>query len=389
MKKQKLINSIKKNAQRQIEAEIQASVVKEMYGASKKEIKKLKKQILKELQTEMFAEKKSSKIRKKKKNKGLTSTFVHTNLEDITTIKEEVENPKETKEVKETIKKTRSKVFEYRGFKFDVDRMSSIVTGKSIKEEEVKSPKLTKSKKKEINDMHKLIGIRSHDHNNIPTPFLKSIASSVSYTTPFVGKTIVKSTFEEISEEKKEEITFFIEKLKKGIDKLKNSQKSINYRKKKDNIYTFSFSKHKDGVDDFSFNFNLDLNIYTLGAEINKFEFDIDGFKFDKGFVEILDMIAVLDTAGMSLRKYIDEISEINTSASEYKAAIKENLKNNVKAIRANAELESVIFDQRILNILKSNDIKTYGQLKKIEELTSLKGVGAKTAEKIDEIIKQ
>ena len=90
----------------------------------------------------------------------------------------------------------------------------------------------------------------------------------------------------------------------------------------------------------------------------------------------------------MSLRRYIDEISEINASAEKYKAAIKENLKNNVEAIRANTKLGYFIFDQRILRVLKNNDIKTYGQLKKIEDLTALKGIGEKTADKIDEYLK-
>ena len=59
----------------------------------------------------------------------------------------------------------------------------------------------------------------------------------------------------------------------------------------------------------------------------------------------------------------------------------------NIQEIRANEELSNFIFDKKIIKVLNSNDINTYGQLKRIEDLTSLKGVGAKTIEKINKYI--
>jgi endonuclease III len=105
--------------------------------------------------------------------------------------------------------------------------------------------------------------------------------------------------------------------------------------------------------------------------------------------VEILDIIKVLEAVGFSLMKYIDEINEINDTAAERKESIKANLTNNIEAIKANTKLADFIFNDRILRVLQSNDINTYGQLKKIEDLTSLKGVGTKTAEKIEQYTKK
>jgi DNA uptake protein ComE-like DNA-binding protein len=154
-------------------------------------------------------------------------------------------------------------------------------------------------------------------------------------------------------------------------------------------VYTFSYEKAKYDKNDFGFIFNLDLNMDTYRATINTFEFNIDGFNFDKGFVEVLDIVKVLDVSGFSLMKYIDEINEINDNAAEKKESIKANLTNNAEAIRANTKLSKFIFDDKILRVLQSNDINTYGQLQKIEDLTSLKGIGAKTAEKIQEFTKK
>lgn len=385
----KLTKRIKKSVIKQIENDIKESILNKIYGSdSKKQIKKLRKKLYKEIQKEIFGE---------------------LEVELTNELQESIVQESEEKKEEES-EHERGKIIEYKGFKFDVDRMSSIVTGKTKKINEdietTKAPKLSEKEKKDISNMHKLIGIKSNEPNNIPRHLLRGISKAVQFPSQFspfptaispgnnraftsVNKKIIKPTFPEISIEKKEEVNFFIGKLKDGIDKLKSSEKNINYRKRKDEIYTFSYEKLKDGALDFSLKFDLDLNIYTYGATINSFEFNVDGFKFNEKIVEILDIIAVLDTVGMSLSKYIGEITNINSSATDSKLAIKNNLNKNVKAIRANTKLGKFIFDNRIKNLLMSNDIKTYGQLKKIEDLTALKGIGSKTADKIEEFIKK
>lgn len=410
MGKQKLINSIKKDVIKEIKTDIKDSVVKEMFVTSKKVIKKMKKQILKELQEEMFAETKVSKNRKNKnkknKRKELSSTLVETNLDDIEVIKnsaEEAEENKSKDDVEVVSPYEEGQVYEYKGFKFDVGKMSSIVTGKyrnkSNENTQEKTEKTSKSETANPSDelQQKVVATSSASNFlftkcfNSKKTTEKDVAStnfpelSSTNMVPSIKKLV--KVEENLTPYKKEEIAFFIGKLKEGVDSLGKGEKNINYRKKKGGVYTFSYSKYKVVKDDFRFKFNLDLNLYTLGVKINTFEFNIDGFNFDKGFVEILDIIALFDVIGMSLIKYIYEISGINSTASECNPAIKENIKKNIKYIKANTKLEKVIFDERILKILRSNGINTYGQLKKIEEFTSIRGVEAKMADKIEGFI--
>jgi len=428
MENKKLIKKIKKKAFKQFELDLKVSVLKELYGnESKKQIKKIRKQILREMQEELFGTQKALKTTEKEETSE--PGFIHTNTVDISEF--DTNSSEESKEQEEQDEQALShesgKTFEYGGFKFDVDRMSSIVTGKRL-DKVISKPGIERtgkpskelmlhtsiptsnlSKKREIED--RIADIKSGTNSDIKDEFLKRISTKapetsspdIKYTqgfnleprTPLSSmntvpslKEYIKSDLGKITPARKEEISFFIGKLKEGIDNLKKGEKNIFYRKKEDDVYTFSFEKPKYDKNDFSFKFNLDLNMNTYGAKINTFDFNIDGFNFDKGFVEILDIVKVLESAGFNLMTYIKEINEINSTSAEIKESIKTNLVNNSEAIRANTKLANFIFDDRILRVLQSNDINTYGQLQKIEDLTSLKGIGAKTSEKIKNFIK-
>lgn len=423
MENKKLIKAIKKSAIKQFEDDLKKSIIKELYaGSSKKQIKKIRKQILREMQEELFGKLDNQK-------EALPSEFIHTNTVDENQLTQtSIEAPEELKEQESDSTYTPGRIFEYRGFRFDVDKMSDIVTGRKS-EKNISKPGVemteaiqrlsasTSPIKKERDDRTDRIsdikkGVIKEDIKNMvskelskdifsptyeynPDLNIKMGTSNLSITpelqsmnmVPF-SKNFVKTDLEKITPSQKEEISFFIGKLKAGIDSLEKGEKNIFYRSKKDNVYTFAYEKTKYDKNDFSFKFNLDLNMNTYGAKINTFEFNVDGFNFDKGFVEILDIIEVLELVGFGLMKYIDEINEINDTAAEKKESIKTNLVNNVETIRANAKLAEFIFDEKILRVLQSNDINTYGQLQKIEDLTSLKGIGTKTAEKIQEYTK-
>lgn len=430
MENKKLIKAIKKSAIKQFEDDLKKSIIKELYsGSSKKQIKKIRKQILREMQEELFG-----KVNIQKEISS--SEFIHTNTVDENELTQTlVEAPEESNE-SDTTSHVPGRIFEYGGFKFDVDRMSAIVTGRKIEKtisnpgiERTEEGKLYKESRiknafPDFTSPTKNIGIEDRiadvkkglNKDDIKSMISKQVQgntfppaskyvqgfnigpnmSNPSITIPELQsinmvpstRNFVKTDLEKITPAQKDEISFFIGKLKDGIDSLEKGEKNIFYRKKKDNVYTFSYEKIKYDKNDFNFKFNLDLNMDTYGAKINTFEFNIDGFNFDKGFVEILDIIEVFDLVGFGLMKYIDEINEINDTAADKKESIKANLINNVEAIRANAKLAEIIFDDKILRVLQSNDINTYGQLQRIEDLTSLKGIGAKTAEKIKEYTK-
>lgn len=426
MENKKLIKKIKKKALKQFESELKNSVLKELYGSeSKKQIKKIRKQILREMQEELFG---TTNALKTSENEEISSPgFVHTNTVDENEFAQtSVKAPEESKEQEDAPAHEPGKTFEYRGFKFDVDKMSSIVTGKRTEKtySEKAVERVRDSKKDSVDDMielknpgsdflKKLQEIKNGSNKSLQEDFAKRISVPapnmgsplISYTqgfnikpgtslssmntVPSSSRNFINAEMAKITPARKEEISFFIGKLKQGIDSLEKGEKNILYRKKEDDVYTFSYEKPKYDKNDFSFKFNLDLNMYTYGASINTFEFNIDGFNFDKGFVEILDIIKVLEAVGFSLMKYIDEINEINDTAAERKESIKANLTNNIETIKANTKLADFIFNDRILRVLQSNDINTYGQLKKIEDLTSLKGVGTKTAEKIEQYTKK
>jgi len=423
MENKKLIKTIKKSAIKQFEKDLKKSIIKDLYsGSSKKQIKKIRKQILREMQEELFGAIKTTETTEKEQ------TFVHTNTVDENEFSNTpVKAPEDSKEQEVSTAHEPGRIFEYSGFRFDVDKMSSIVTGKrterTCSEKAVERVKDSNKKDKSLASeeyslknpgsdfFEKLKEIKSGTNKELQEEFAKRISKpapqmdppAIKYTQGFnikpgtslssintvpSSRDFINTEMSKITPSRKEEISFFIGKLKDGIDRLEKGEKNIFYRRKKDNVYTFSYEKAKYDKNDLGFKFNLDLNMDTYGATINTFEFNIDGFNFDKGFVEILDIIKVLEACGFGLMKYIDEINEINDTAADKKESIKSNLKNNIETIRANTKLAEFIFDERILRVLQSNDINTYGQLQKIEDLTSLKGIGDKTADKIQEFIK-
>jgi len=463
MGKQKLIDSIKKNAQRQIEAEIQASVVKEMYGTSKRAIKKLKKQILKELQQDMFAGDSKKKKSKKSKPSDVEETYVHTNTVDVEEFTKETSKKEETK--KEEAKKEElpgnlpyvpGRIFEYRGFKFDVDRMSMFVTGKNKEDINVfkdklrapldkindlyegkdapkvdakkdnPSPNLIKGTPPGVEDLIKKIKSGSNrdlinKHVSKPAPATGSPISSftqgfnlrpgISFPTAVPAtKNFVKTTAPKLTPARKEEVEFFVGKLKEGIDNLGKGEKNINYRKKvlsqkanispNSEIYVFTYEKLMKNADDFSLSFELDFDIYTYGANVVRFDFNIGGFKFDNSFVEVLDMAKVLDAVGMNLSSYIEEIEEINNSTPKHKKGILERgadkfthqplIKEEepkVFVIRPNTKVETFIDDTKIVKTLNNNEIFKMKDLKRYEDFSEIKGIGEKSAKKITDSI--
>jgi DNA uptake protein ComE-like DNA-binding protein len=466
MAKQKLIDSIKKNAQRQIESEIQASVVKEMYGTSKRAIKKLKKQILKELQQDMFAGDSKKKKSKKSKPSDVEETYVHTNTVDV----EEITKESPKKEVKKeefpgNLPYVPGRIFEYRGFKFDVDRMSMFVTGKNKEDISMFKDKLRAPLDK-INDLYEGKDVpKVDDKKDSPSPNLikgttpgvedlinkiKSgsnrdlINKHVSKPAPEMGspissftqgfnlrpgiptlasafparnlnvvpatKSFVKTTAPKLTPARKEEVEFFVGKLKEGIDNLGKGEKNINYRKKvlsqkanispNSEIYVFTYEKLMKSADDFSLSFELDFDIYTYGANVVKFDFNIGGFKFDNSFVEVLDMAKVLDAVGMNLSSYIEEIEEINNSTPKNKKGILERGADKfthqpltkeeepkVFVIRPNTKVETFIDDAKIVKTLNNNEIFKMKDLKRYEDFSEIKGIGEKSAKKITDSI--
>lgn len=361
MKNKKLIKNLKKDASRQIYNDIKKSVVKEIFKTSKKDIKKLKKQILKELNKELFKGKKKAenvyidKEGLKEMADGFESMVGVLEKEGVE--EELVENKKD-----EGVEKR--KTFKYKGFEFDVDRMSSFVTDKHVDAFSIpKEFDLVESLEKNDftrRDISNSINERVHKMTSMNTvPYEKNIVKLNQVITP----------------SRKEEIDFFIEKLKEGIRSLGKGEKNVNYRNKKDEVYNFTYEKQKNSGDDFSLEFDLDLDIKTCCAKINMFDFNIDGFKFNKSFIETIDIVKVLELVGFRISKYINEISKIHTNYEE--GISREDLK-----------IEDFIFDKRILKSLKNNDISTYGNLVKVKDLLSLSGIGPKAADKIKNFIK-
>mgnify|MGYP001596242037 CR=1 FL=1 len=90
--------------------------------------------------------------------------------------------------------------------------------------------------------------------------------------------------------------------------------------------------------------------------------------------------VEILDLVGFNMNGYINEINGINVIDMEKLEAPKAIEK---KQIRSNTKIEKLINDPKLVILLANNDISNYGQLMKVESLTSLKGIGAKTADKI------
>ena len=383
MKNKNLIKSIKSDVKKQIQSDIKNSVVKEIYGSSKKEMKKLRKQILSEVQRDLFG--------KQNKSKKTTET---------------------TEITKELIEKN-TRLKDLYGFDFDSKKMGALVTGDKEKIKELGlngkpssllNEALKSSIKKEKNKMTNNIGDDSimsmfptqsgqftHPNGNVTYPMgmpsfpkpinVDDILRNINKTNNSIGTKMVKVPTPELTEEKKEEITLFIGKLKLGVSKLREDEKNINYRKKYDNTYTFSFERKAD----FDLKFDLDLNMNTYRADIVVFEFKIDGFKFDKKLLETIDIVKVLDLVGFNMNGYIDEISGVNSIDIDRAQTPTTKVK---KTISARTKVENLINDPKLINLLTKNEITNYGQLMKVEDLTSLNGIGAKTAEKINEQIK-
>ena len=232
--------------------------------------------------------------------------------------------------------------------------------------------------------------------------------SKKNFNTVPVTKSFVKTSAPKLTPAKKEEIEFFVGKLKEGIDKLGKGEKNINYRRKtyskkacvnpNSDVYVFTYDKPKTDTNDFSLSFELDFDIYTYGANIVRFDFNVGGFKFDNSFVEVLDMTKVLDAVGMNLSTYIDEIEEINSNLPKGKkrkgileaGAIKfthvpliKKEEPKVFTIRANTKVETFIDDAKIVNTLNNNEIFKMKDLKKYDSFSDIKGIGEKSAKKI------
>lgn len=425
MNNKKLIKSLKKSVINQIESDIKKSVIKDFYkNTSKEQLEELKNQIISEVQESFFGVEKEDE-----KESETNQTYTPIEIPQGLGIKSESSESHKDLE-SESVKIDAPSIHEHLGFKFDTERMSSIVTGKARTEtpkrpgfddsegkgvERVDSPNtdnyLTDKFKKlsgfppfmhtenlsdEVKDRNSEMltrlkeikngglkeQIKKSDNNSIPRMGSAPLFPPVPQTKDFVkyGARITPGS--------KEDLTFFLGKLKDGISKLGKGERNINYRRSKDNIYRLSFDRAiASDADDFSLGFQIDLNIDTLEAKVLDFKFSVDGFNFDSSFFDLIEIVDVLNLVGMNIVKYVDEIKEINDEAESTKEQIKENIKTNIQEIRANEELSNFIFDKKIIKVLNSNDINTYGQLKRIEDLTSLKGVGAKTIEKINKYI--
>jgi len=412
----KIAKRIKKDALKSFEKDLRNSVLDELYKTTPKEdIESLKEEILLELQKEIFETSDESD------NSGDDSEAPKSMLEEK--IREAMDAPIEDVDELEDGRYT------YKGFVFDVDKMKSLATGKKPKETPhagVEREKKGKSKEellesvkdfdalrgampfaKASEDMsestlRKLEALKNMKEGNDRELVDKSLSATIG-NLPFsldakLGKSNLKKASKDensrLTPSKIEELRFFMGKLKEGISRLEPAKKNINYRHRKDDVYNFTFNKIGrnrslggrllDG--DFSLEFDIDLNVKNCSAQINKFEFEIESFKFDSSFFELLDIVKVLDLVGMNLSYYLMTINGIN--APELKPTKKAPKK---KKFRANSKLERFIDDKRIIKTLNNNDIANYGQLKKFLEdndLTTLKGVGKKTAGKIQEYIK-
>ena len=429
MENKKLIKSIRKKVVKQFKNDLKNSVLKELYeGMSKKEIKSLKKQILKDAQSDIFGSLGvlEQEIEQATSPESLDEKIIKNDIPVIEPeISEEISKISEIVE-KAIDDKSRSNVYEHLGFKFDSNRMSSLVTGKTrgtkgiFKEGGVErtndkksivqntfplypnswlnpSPNL-ESAKKVVDE------IKSGNHKDFIKKSIEKVTPPVDGFTPIPlstsaalirNKQIARPSYvpstrnlikydERLTPSEKEDLAFFIEKLKLGISKLGKGQKNINYRHSSGDIYAFSYSKSEVGSEGFTLSFDVDLNIKTLRATIKDFRFNIDGFKFDSHFFETIDIVRVLDFVGMNISNYVNEISGINSTES--KTEISPSKKSKYKS---DTKIESIIKDARIISILHKNDIVKYEDLLKFNsDYTTIKGIGEKNAKKIKQYIK-
>jgi hypothetical protein len=419
MGNKKLIKSIKKKVVKQIEADLKKSVLKEFYvNTSNDQIKDIKTQILSEVQAEIFGDKNFESVEENLKSDVIGDIFA-TATEPIEIKLESDVNSEPTIKESDSDEKE-SSIHEHLGFKFDTERMSRLVTGKARVEpnkaadggvERVESGSVSdylsdkfqklsgfppfmhtqhlsdEVKERNSERIKRIEEIRSgtlkeqiKKSDTTVTPWANTSLFPVPQTRDFVkyGPKITPAT--------KEDLTFFLGKLKDGISKLGKGEKNINYRYSKDDIYLFSYDKVASGNEDFSLSFELELNVKTLAAVVKKFHFNVDGFNFDSSFFELIDVVSVLNYMGMNILKYVDEIVGVNgTEENE----IKPSKSSKQKQSKFSTKIESVVDDKKLLKLLKDNNINSYGELVEMSSaLTSLKGVGSKTAEKIKNYIK-
>ncbi len=352
MENKKLIKAIKKSALKQIKADLKKSVIKEFYkGESKKELKKLRKNILKELQKDLFGELDTENL------------DINLNIEAPSTPSTEIPTIQRRPLTREEVE-------------------MKILAGIPVSKEDRKSVGIKEEGEKDagILDFNKkLKSSVLPTLNSNPIKLGNDILKKIRETS--VEKVSVEKS-PVISEEKKEELSFFINKLRDGVSKLREDERNISYRKSGDGVYKFSFERKAN----FDLKFDLDLDLHTYNAKINEFKFKIDGFNFDKKSFEILDIVEVLDLVGFNISSYINEINGVNT------IEVDKSEKSEIKSEPTSSErsLENIISDKRILKILTSNEIMSYEELEKFsDDFTAIKGIGSKTAEKIKNYIKK
>lgn len=377
MENKKLIKAIKKSALKQIKADLKKSVIKEFYkGESKKELKKLRKNILKELQKDLFGELDTENL-----DINLNIEAPSTPSTEISTIQR---RPLTREEVEMKIlagipvsKEDRKSV----GIKEEGEKDAGILDfNKKLKSSVL--PTLNSNPiKRSPQNMHTNFLM---PNPTIITPDLNDVLGN-DILKKIRETSVEKVSVEKspvISEEKKEELSFFINKLRDGVSKLREDERNISYRKSGDGVYKFSFERKAN----FDLKFDLDLDLHTYNAKINEFKFKIDGFNFDKKSFEILDIVEVLDLVGFNISSYINEINGVNT------IEVDKSEKSEIKSEPTSSErsLENIISDKRILKILTSNEIMSYEELEKFsDDFTAIKGIGSKTAEKIKNYIKK
>jgi len=394
MKNKKLIKSIKLDVKKQIESDIKNSIVKELKNSSNKQIKKLRKQILAEVKEEMFGvsigDSQNINETSNKKIKDILETKI---LAGIPVSKEDREKFGIERGTLSDIK--RDEDFNISTtYESTLDNLKKgVIDKKSIEKNRSLSDKISDLKSgANKEDVHRILLNKKEES----TPPLEKKYTQGFNVIPgsqiILNKNLDKIPFESIpnivlSPNKKEELTFFLGKLKDGVSKLREDEKNIDYRKKRSGLYSFSFERRAN----FDLKFEIDLNMNTYEARVQLFDFKIDGLKFDKKSVELLDIVAVLDMSGMNLNKYINEINginEIDIDKVKTPTAITVKINSNPRPSSKRLGIAKFIEDEKIISLLKNNEVLNLGQILAIEDLTSLKGVGEKTAKKIKKYLK-
>lgn len=418
MENKKLAKKLKKKVIKQFNNDLKKSILKDLYkGISKEEIDRLKSEVLKEVKEELFV-----KIENSDKTafdvmpltaKDLSTDAV--NLSEESTIQESSKEELKTDESKtdNTFHDLPSeevidapKIHEHMGFKFDTIRMGEIVTQKTRRnpvdrnfKENVEGGVKRADRQDNIDkeNSQKLAGIntfiphhnqklikniediKNGEYRNVIKNVINNPNLNNSKSHFFIPRThsIIKYD-ERLTPSTKEDLVFFIEKLKKGISKLGMGQRNINYRNSAGNIYVFTYNKDEMGPEEFTLNFNIELNVVTLSTEIKDFRFNIDGFKFDSTFFNTIEIVKVLDELGFNISKYVKEISDFNSETSD-----KKETTNTIES------LDEIIKDSRLVATLKKNEITNVDELLKFQnDYTVIKGIGKKTAQKIKKYLR-